>query len=177
MELIRFPISKYHKIISQKGEFFDPIMFATPLIDARYIGGEYVFTYGKKKISGIFLGQLQEPLLKYFQNFTYAADFHHKDECYIEEGKFKFLSKKEKEQLFEEKTSDLNFYKGAEILSNPQDPPYHIILVIEKEHMCIYAFSDDEYQLESMKENKILPSSPKPFRDKILNFVKEKKKK
>jgi hypothetical protein len=174
METIIIPKNKYEDIISDDEEFFDPLIFDTPLILARFIGTIHDLNVQGKKVKAVKLGVTQESLFDYFKKYIYAINFHYTDEAYIDEGGIKFMNEEQRERLFEKKTSLQTFYKGAQIISSPKEPPYSVFIAVEGENIFLYAFSDAENCVVNFRQNDVIPESALDrLRSNILIFLKE----
>ncbi|MFH1917177.1 MAG: hypothetical protein ABIJ21_08005 [Nanoarchaeota archaeon] len=172
MELVKIPKGKYKSIIKDESEFYDPIIFNTPLMASRFIGERWELVKNSRVIPCIFIGVLNESFFSYFKKYIYAMDNHYADEAVFEDGKISFMNEQERKQLFEEKTSKDYFYKGAQIISSPKKPPYKIFVNTDVSAIILYAFSEEEIHTKNLERNKVIPEeSLEILRKKISSFV------
>ena len=101
---------KFKEIIKEEDEFFDPIIFDTPLSTSRFIGERYEFIVDGNKHSGLMIGELDETLFDYFKKYIYSSEFYHSHEVSLREGNIYLMNEKEREELFDEKTSKDFFF-------------------------------------------------------------------
>ena len=174
MEIIKIPKKDYNKVIKQKDEFYDPLMFDTSLIQARFLGKEEIIELNGNEIKVLYIGILRAPLLKYLKDYIYAIEGNYLDHVSFEEGKMIMKSEEEKKRLYKEKTSKNTFFNGASIISNPKKPPYTILISKTKNDIIFYSLSDEEYHLKKLtKENNMIDKNIiRNVRKMIKEFVK-----
>lgn len=139
MELFLVHRQNFHRLFAED-EFFYPLVFQTPLLQARYVGqqAKAAVSEWKQPLDGIFLGVLQETLYDYLkQRLPHNS---------LSET---LAAGDTEEAWLEQNTRHKTHFDGVKYVSNPGSPPYKIF-VSDLGHFVLLS-SASETELEDFK--------------------------
>ncbi len=151
MEFFVFNKAHYHKLISAEDEFYYPLIFQTPLLNARFIGkhAEVKLTGGNGRLSGLLLGVTNETLLSYMKSyFHYSPETLNASALPLQENERTWL-----ESHFRIKKP----FTGIRYISKPKQPPFYILLFEKHDIMALCSVAETEMaELPQINYNKII---------------------
>lgn len=136
MELFLVHKRNFHRLFAED-EFFYPLVFQTPLLQARYVGhqAKAMVAAWKKPLEGVFLGVASEPLYDYLKQRlprqTLSETLAAGD---AEEG------------WLEQNTRHKTHFEGVKYVSNPANPPYKILVSDLSHFVLLSSFSENELE-------------------------------
>ncbi|MEK6953804.1 MAG: hypothetical protein AABX01_02270 [Candidatus Micrarchaeota archaeon] len=152
MEFFILNRSNYHKLISEEDEFYYPLIFQTPLLNARYVGktAGLKIKGEKEKFSGLLLGVLSAPLISYFRNY-FAANPQNLNSASLG------LQDSEMDWL-EAHLKITKHFSGIKFISKPaKDGPFYILLTERDDFLIFSCISETELEdLPEINYNKII---------------------
>lgn len=144
--------SNYHKLISEEDEFYYPLIFQTPLLNARYIGkaAELKIRGEKNKFSGTLIGVLSSPLINYFHSyFTENPGNLNSASLGLQGTEMEWL---------EAHLKITKHFNGIKFISTPaKEGPFYILLSERGDFLVFSCISESELDdLPEINYNKII---------------------
>ncbi|MFH1750310.1 MAG: hypothetical protein ABH863_01375 [Candidatus Micrarchaeota archaeon] len=149
MEFFIMQRANYHKLISEEDEFYYPLIFQTPLLNARYLGkvAELKLKNGRK-YSGLLIGMLEKPLLEYFKEYFAGRRDAFSSSLRLQEDESEWL---------ETHLKIKQHFTGMKYISKPAGGPYYVLLSERSDFLVFCTVSEAELDdLPEIKYNKII---------------------
>lgn len=136
MELFLVHKQNFHKLFAED-EFFYPLVFQTPLLQARYVGhqAKAVLASWKKPLEGIFLGVTPEPLYYYLKQRLPRQTLSET-----------LASGDTEEEWLEQNARHATHFDGVKYVSNPSTPPYKIFVSDLRDFVLLSSVSESELE-------------------------------